>query len=123
MLRLEIVRHHREPGELAQPADSALGYPAIGQIGRELERETHDFRRRRTCSSRGSDGSPGVTTVTEMSPAHQMAVDVVDVSGLSVGGVLRVPIGGTDNPQRCVPAPRIVEGTSSVLQPPVPLQS
>jgi hypothetical protein len=42
MLRFHVVSHHGDPGKLAQPTHPALSDPAIGKIGRQLERESHD---------------------------------------------------------------------------------
>jgi hypothetical protein len=39
-----------------------------------------------------------------------VTIDVVDVGGLSVAGVLRVPIGGTDDSQRNSAAPGYARG-------------
>jgi hypothetical protein len=42
VLGLHVVGHYHDAGEAAKPADPALGHPAIGQIGRQLEREADD---------------------------------------------------------------------------------
>src|SRR6185312_14031289 len=93
ILGSQIAGHHPQPSEFPQPRHLALGHPAVGQVRRKIERKTNDLYSiehvlpRQGRTSRRHHGH-------RVSPAYQVAVDVVNVSGLSVAGVLWVPIGG-----------------------------
>jgi hypothetical protein len=99
VLRLEIVSHDGKARELPDDVHPGLGHTAVRQVHRELHREPQHFHpvevidRRQGGVSRGHDRD-------RMTPPRQVAVDVMDIRGLGIGGVLGIPIGGTDDPQR-----------------------
>ena len=64
VLASEVAGHDRQPGEFPQPAHLALGHPAVGQVGRQIEREANDPHPIEHVLP-GQRRPPGVTTVTE----------------------------------------------------------
>ena len=59
VLRFQVVGHDGDPGKLAQPAHPALGHPAVGQIGGQLQREADDLDAVESVSLWAADGARG----------------------------------------------------------------
>ena len=109
VLRLHVVGHDHHPGEATQPADPALGDSAISEIRRQLQGEADDLYPVEHVGP-GERSVPRGNYRDGVAPTNQMPVDVVDVGGLSVTGVLGIPVGGTDNTQRGFLPPKILRG-------------
>ena len=99
ILGLEIVGHHGQPREFPEQAHPALGDPAVGEVGREIHRKPDDVHSIEGLGG-GQRPSPRRHDRDPVSAPHEMPVDIVNVRGLRVGRVLRVPVGGTDDLQR-----------------------
>ena len=98
VLLLEIVAHHHDAGDFPEEVHPALGYPAVGEIRRQLHGEPDDVDAVEAFAG-GQGRVAGRHDSDRMAPPGQVTVDVVNVRGLGVGRVLGVPVGGADDTQ------------------------